>query len=88
MKTIKVQDGQNIFDIALQYYGDVSAIVRVAQDNGISITQNLTAGQELKIGEPTNKIVQKYFEDRKIVINTDTKPALGDFNQDFSQDFN
>jgi hypothetical protein len=87
MKTIKVQDGQNIFDIALQYYGDASAVVRVAQENNISVTQTLTAGQLLKIGEPTNKVISQYFEDRKKVINTDTKPTLGDFNQDFNQDF-
>jgi hypothetical protein len=87
MKTIKVQDGQNIIDIALQYYGDASAVVLVAQENNIAVTQPLTSGQLLKIGEPTNKIVSQYFEDRKKVINTDTQTILGDFNQDFSQDF-
>ncbi len=87
MKTIKVQDGQNILDIALQYYGDAAAVVRVAQENNIAVTQVLTSGQLLKIGEPTNKVISQYFEDRKKVINTDTQIILGDFNQDFSQDF-
>jgi hypothetical protein len=38
---------QALIDIALQGTGDVTRVIEVAQLNGLSITDDLTAGDEL-----------------------------------------
>ncbi len=50
IKTIKVQAGQTMLDIAVQEYGTVEGIILVMQANpGLSVTSTLTPGQELII---------------------------------------
>ena len=38
---------QTLADIALEVYGDISGLPSIAQANGLSITADLEAGQEL-----------------------------------------
>lgn len=47
MKVI-VQQRQSLSDIALQVYGDVSGVIAIARANGLSVTPDLVAGQELQ----------------------------------------
>ncbi|WP_136464950.1 hypothetical protein [Flagellimonas onchidii] len=49
-KTI-ILDRQSIFDIALQNYGNITAVFDMAFANGLSITEELAAGQTILIGE-------------------------------------
>ncbi len=50
IKTITVKGGQTVPDIAIQEYGNLEAVVLVLQANpGLSITTDLTHGQELII---------------------------------------
>lgn len=49
MRTVIVLDGQSLLDIALQEYGDIAAILWIAQDNNLSLTSDLAGGLALKI---------------------------------------
>lgn len=70
---IKVQQGQNLFDIVLQYYGSIDGIKDLKQRNPkliISYDQELEAGLELNIGDPLDEEVVKLYNDRKIAPAT------------------
>ena len=47
MKVI-VQHRQSLSDIALQVYGDVSGVVALARENGLSVTPDLVVGQVIQ----------------------------------------
>jgi hypothetical protein len=49
MQTIKVLMAQTLLDIAIQYYGDVTCAIDIALHNNISLTSDLTTGQELEL---------------------------------------
>lgn len=63
MKIITVQPRQTIFDIALQYYGDIEGVDFLLLDNpNLSLNSSLEFGQFLKIrNEVKNKTVVKEF---------------------------
>jgi hypothetical protein len=92
MKEITVKEGQNLMDIALQYYGSVEATRQVIFDNPKIAEDNfyLHSGQILLID--VNKIVNKeivgYYESLAYEVNTggDLIP-FADFSNDFSNDF-
>ncbi len=71
--TYTVKQGQNLLDIAIQIYGDVSKVFDLARANGLDIGTSLVAGIEIEIDE--SKIVKpkivKYFSDNQIIIATD-----------------
>lgn len=46
---IQVIYGQTLMDIAVQYYGDPRALADLANDNGLSISTDIFAGQSLLI---------------------------------------
>lgn len=70
MATIKVQNGQSIFDIALQHCGDVAAAFDIAVLNDILLTDALAAGQSLAIPAVVNTDVVNYYKSRGIVPAT------------------
>lgn len=49
MRIIKAQQGQNLFDIAIQTMGSVMGVLLIADENDLSITAELSPGQELRI---------------------------------------
>lgn len=70
-KKILLDPGQNIIDIALQEYGDYTAIIDMATLNNVSITDDIAPATELLIGgEVKQKRVSNYF-------NINSKPATG-----------
>ncbi|SHJ76254.1 hypothetical protein SAMN02745146_0103 [Hymenobacter daecheongensis DSM 21074] len=74
-----VTEGQTLLDIALREYGDVAAVFRLAEDNGLAITDALQPGQVLglsltRIARP--ELVQ-YFAQRQQMINTGSLPPTG-----------
>lgn len=73
MKQITVLDGQTMLDIALEYYGNASAAVALAADNGLAVGAPLSAGQVLYIDPQrmVDKQVIGYYAARK--INPSTK---------------
>lgn len=65
---IKVRDSQTLYDIALQHAGSLRAILKIAEANSISITSDLSPGQELIIPEVIREQVVRYFQDNKIIV--------------------
>ena len=43
-----VKPGQSLVDMAIETYGSINALIDLAFANGASLTDDLTAGQELK----------------------------------------
>ena len=68
---------QNLFDISIQEFGNIEALFDIAMVNGLSITDDLVAGQELIIPKTDylgneiyiNYDVKKEFEMQKPVTS-------------------
>lgn len=70
MKEIKVQDGQNLFDIAIQNYGSLEAgLFKLLDDNGLTLDSNIEANDSLLIDESVTNSNKKYFQKENITIN-------------------
>ncbi len=68
----KPEAGQNIFDMALQMFGDATGVYDLAVINSLSVTDSIEPGTELNEPEfETNKSVVQYFTARNL------KPATG-----------
>lgn len=69
---MKVNGGQNLFDIAIQHSGDVRATFMIALENGLSITDIPLSGMDIRIPEFgfKNKSVARLFSDTKREIAT------------------
>ncbi|MCX6232122.1 MAG: LysM domain-containing protein [Bacteroidetes bacterium] len=68
--------GQTLFDVALQYYGAIDAVFKLAEDNGITdITSPLNSGIEMVIDESYsfNKNVSDYYSKNGVNISTSLK---------------
>jgi len=88
MKKIKVLNNQSLFDIAVQEYGTVEAVFELAMANGLGITDELNAGQELVVPESdfTAPEIVEYYKKNGLhpatgstgVIDTDVPVASGD----------
>lgn len=66
MDVIAVQRGQNLLDIALQYYGSSEGLEYLLFDNPGVIPHDVTEGDELKIrkDEYKDKDVVLYYQKR------------------------
>ena len=62
MQNIEVKSGQNLFDIALQYLGDVTGVIGIAELNSLSITGQLIPGQLVKLPAVINTSVVNEFK--------------------------
>lgn len=72
MKKVTTSEGQSMFDLALQEYGDAAGVISIAEINGYAITQALETGTELSVDDtnPVNARVRNYFSDRAYKVNT------------------
>lgn len=62
----KVLENQSLFDIAIQECGSAEAAYDIAKLNGLSVTDELTPGQELNIPTPENRNIASYYRQRNI----------------------
>jgi len=69
---VTVKQGQNIFDIAIQTAGSVSAAFATAILNGIGITEDLVVGDVLMVAAATDKRMLQHYRDAGIVPATAT----------------
>lgn len=71
--TAVVSDRQSVFDIALQYFGDVSASVMVAERLNVAVTDKLIVGATFEYSESeiVNKQVVDYYQQNNITPTTD-----------------
>ena len=65
-----VRDKQNIFDIALQYFGDLNFVANIINDNGLRWSAQLTQGQVLIINNEGvgNDEVKNFFRQSNMFI--------------------
>jgi len=69
---VTVKQGQNIFDIAIQTAGSVSAAFSMAMLNGSSITDDLAIGDVLTVSTPADKGMLRYYRNAGIIPATAT----------------
>lgn len=70
MKTIIVQSGQSLWDIAVQYCGTADAALDIATMNGRMPTEQPNTGETLKVPEMANKKIVSYYADHGMVPAT------------------
>lgn len=76
MKTVIVEEGQNIMDIAIQEYGKADAFVDVCDDNNLEYDAVLTPGQVLNIKDTSvNEDVdfKNYLKQKNITVVSRTE---------------
>lgn len=67
----KVNVNQNIFDIAVQNYGDVMGVIQILKDNEtVSLTSNLVVGSELNIDSTKvmDKTAVSYIQNNNLIL--------------------
>lgn len=62
---VRVKDGQTLLDIAVMTTGRVEAAMEIAAANGLSVTAELSEGQELEVAEEPRtegerRVVRRY----------------------------
>jgi hypothetical protein len=93
--TKQVFQGQNIFDVTCQYFGDISYLFTVIGDNNLSISDDISEGQLLLINNKNagnEKIKKRVIKEGWIFNNyqsqnINTTVILGDYNDDYNDDF-
>lgn len=69
MKIYTAKINQTLYDIALQIYGDRSAITWLCKDNDLDLDTDLLPGTELKIRDSyRNKSIANYFQTNNITV--------------------
>lgn len=85
---VLVQQGQSLLDIALQTTGSAEAAFDLALKNGLSITDDLSAGDELLTTDLFNKHIKSYYDNRNIKPATAlTEELSGIFDYTFDYTF-
>ena len=95
MSTHKVISNQSLLDIALMYGGNVDSVFDIIKENEFmyDFTSNMQAGTFLSIPsnfENTDIPVKEYFTKKQTEIATIDAllfSEIGDFNDDFNNDF-
>jgi AAA+ ATPase superfamily predicted ATPase len=69
---VKVVEGQNLFDISIQEYGNVSAVFDIAFANDLNVSDLLLPGQELLVPESKFKdeSILSYLKKKRIHPNS------------------
>lgn len=96
------QEGQSIYDICIQEFGDIEQLFILLEDNNLSISSKLQAGQELLINNSGigNKDIKDYIYLQEIKLNNGQNeqqpdgyggyvpPILGgDYSDDYTNDY-
>lgn len=69
---MKAKANQSILDIATQLNGDAKAVIDILILNNLSVTKELTPGEEVKEAESLfkNELVTDYFQAKEIELAT------------------
>lgn len=80
MKII-VQDSQNVFDIAIQFYGSIEALPLLLEDNGLVPDDVIEKGTELIIQEDIvfDKTVLAIYKRDGVVVATGSEAEGANF---------
>lgn len=89
---VTVLSNQTLTDIAIQVYGSAEGVFLLAQENGISVTDELTPGQLLVYSAhlPIDKKIVQYYTVGGICPATSAGELLGEgiFDETFDLTFN
>lgn len=80
IKTIVAQAGQNVYDMAVQYYGDVSEVISFCQLNNLNLDSDLIPGGAYQIDTTAiknTKLVQ-FFADKQHIVATEDSFVIGE----------
>ena len=87
-----VRDGQTLADIAVQEYGSLEAVVRLALDNGMAVSDTPPTGKSLNLHEGEyNRPMRLYCQAHGIAPATlrgDGGTRARIFNETFNDTFN
>ena len=90
MKQI-IKDGQTLADMAVQEYGSWEAMIAIARENGISMTEVPTAGTELTMPDAIwNRTMQNWCKDNDVSPATardQSNVSLRIFKEEFTEEF-
>ena len=92
MPRYTAKDGQDIFDLTIQFFGSVDYLFEMLTDNDINADHTIISGTEYVMnsetqGEPKG---QAFFRGTFNVCNSsldDLYSTTGDYNNDFNDDF-
>jgi hypothetical protein len=73
---LTIKPNQNMLDMVVQHSGELANLFLLAQLNGVSITANLTPGNNLKPVPITDKRVVSLFEKIDYDCTTFIKPGI------------
>lgn len=66
-------EGQNIFDVTMQGYGDLELLFQCIKDNDFTVNSNIGGGQDILIDENQGNIeVKEFILVNNIVLNNRT----------------
>lgn len=90
--TVTVKNGQTLADIAIQEYGDLSAVFLIAKENDISPSGNLTAGTVLRLPDVVvNKEMQDFCRNNGVSpateVTADSDIWLKIFTEQFTKGY-
>ena len=74
---VKAKDKQNLFDISVQEYAEVTYAFMLAKLNNLSLTTTLKVGQEVEVPkiDVDNELLQEYFKNNGVTPTT-ASPAF------------
>lgn len=89
-----VLSGQNIWDIALQEFGDIEYVGNLISDNNLSFNSKLQSGQQITINNSNigNNNIKNLFIFSGLKLNNNQTEAMppsigGDYNNDYNNDY-
>lgn len=87
---VTVLPNQTLIDIALQVYGSVEGVYTLAVENGISVTDDIAAGEQLDydIANIVNKNTVTYLKSNRIYPATGSSRDIRLFDLTFDLSFN
>jgi hypothetical protein len=95
MQNKLVSSGQNIWDVALQEFGDIEQVFTFIADNDLNLNFKLKPSQNIIINNSGigNNDIKNLFKFSKIILNNDQTEAMppnigGDYNNDYNNDYN
>lgn len=100
MAKYTIQSGQDIFDVAIQNFGDIeTGLFQMLTDNdltlnSLTINREFISGREITLNNENAGVIKTkdYFKQRNFTVNNADLDyinlSLGDFGSDFNFDFN
>lgn len=86
-----IKDGQTLADVAVQEFGSWEAMIAIAKENGVSMTEVPAPGTELAMPDATwNKMMQNYCKDNDVSPATArdlSNIRLRIFDEEFTEEF-